>query len=153
MRSWTVCRPKIPDNAITTTSLPFDGRDAGPCGPRWREIYAWCSVQKTALLPMIPSRRGVSRHVRVVSGCLVLEWQHEPRPAGASSLAWMVVPIKTSGGRVAIRAGDRRDKVRCADRHPGDGRSSGDMDFKVAGTSRASPPCRWISRSAAPWTL
>ena len=25
----------------------------------------------------------------------------------------------------------------------------GDMDFKVAGTARASPPCRWTSRSRA----
>jgi len=54
------------------------------------------------------------------------------------------VPIKDTVAGIAMGLLKEGDEVVILSDILGDEDHAGDMDFKVCGTKRVSPPCRWI---------
>ena len=68
---------------------------------------------------------------------------------GSLSLMDAGVPVKAPVAGIAMGLIKEGEHVRVLSDILGDEDHLGDMDFKVAGTPKASHRCRWTSRSAA----
>ena len=117
-------------------------------GPKRRDIGHGALAER-ALVPTIPSQDDFPYVIRVVSETLESNGSSSMGSVCASSMAMMAagVPVSSPVAGVAmglIKEGD--DHVVLTD-IAGVEDHLGDMDFKVAGTSTGSPPCRWTSRS------
>ena len=131
---------------------PFSVGEAGFMrGPKRRDIGHGALAER-ALVPVVPSTEDFPYTIRVVSDILESNGSSSMASVCGSSLALMDagVPIRKPVAGIAmglIKEGD--DYIVLTD-IAGVEDHLGDMDFKVAGTDgRASPPCRWTSRSRA----
>ena len=108
------------------------------------------ALAERALLPVLPERRRVPvHHARSSPRCS----RATARTSMASvcgcilSLMDAGVPIKAPVAGVAMGLITRGRQLQVLTDIQGIEDHLGDMDFKVAGTARASPACRWTSRS------
>ena len=119
-------------------------------GPKRRDIGHGALAQR-ALEPMIPALDEFPYTIRLVSETLESNGSSSMGSVCGSTLSLMDagVPIKRPISGIAmglVKEGDEHvilTDIQGAEDH------LGDMDFKVAGSARASPPCRWTSRSPA----
>ena len=101
---------------------------------------------------MLPDESDFPYTIRIVSEILESNGSSSMATVCGGSLALMDagVPIKAPVAGIAMGLIKEGDEVRVLSDILGDEDHLGDMDFKVAGTARrASPRCRWTSRSAA----
>ena len=130
---------------------PFSVGEAGFMrGPKRRDIGHGALAER-ALVPMIPDQESFPYTIRVVSDILESNGSSSMASVCGSSLSLMDagVPITRPVAGIAmglIKEGD--DYVVLTD-IAGVEDHLGDMDFKVAGTDRASRRSRWTSRSPA----
>jgi polyribonucleotide nucleotidyltransferase len=102
---------------------------------------------------MMPAEDKFPYTVRVVSDILESNGSSSMASVCGGSLAMMDagVPIKApvAGIAMGLIMDEKTGKYAVLSDIAGAEDHYGDMDFKVAGTARASPRCRWTSRSPA----
>src|SRR5688500_18297354 len=104
-----------------------------------------------ALVPVIPTSDEFAYTMRLVSEILESNGSSSMATVCGSSLALMDagVPISAPVAGVAMGLILEDYGFEVLTDILGDEDHLGDMDFKVAGTAKASPRCRWTSRSRA----
>ena len=122
-------------------------------GPGRREIGHGALAER-ALAPVLPAEEKFPYTIRVVSDILEIQrLARRWRRSAAASLALMDAGVPINAPVAGIAMGlvmERRSgKYAILTDIAGAEDHYGDMDFKVAGTRRASPRCRWTSRSPA----
>ena len=130
---------------------PFSTGEARRMGTGRREIGHGALAER-ALFPVIPDETDFPYAFRVVSEALGSNGSTSMGSVCGSTLSLMDagVPIKApvSGVAMGLMTDDDGNFQVLTDIQ-GVEDFMGDMDFKVAGTARASPPCRWTSRRPA----
>ena len=122
-------------------------------GPGRREIGHGALAER-ALAPIMPAEEEFPYTVRIVSDILESNGSSSMASVCGGSLAMMDagVPLKApvAGVAMGLILDEKTGKYAVLSDIAGAEDHYGDMDFKVAGTARrASPPCRWTSRSPA----
>ena len=114
-------------------------------GPGRREIGHGALAER-ALLPVIPSVEDFPYVIRVVSEVLSSNGSTSQGSICGSTLSLMAagVPIKAPVAGISCGLVTEGDRFMTMVDIQGVEDFFGDMDFKVAGTKRASPPSRWI---------
>lgn len=114
-------------------------------GPGRREIGHGALAER-ALLPVIPSVEEFPYALRLVSEVLSSNGSTSQASICASTLSLMAagVPIKAPVAGISCGLVTEGDRFMTMVDIQGLEDFFGDMDFKVGGTKRASPPSRWI---------
>ena len=119
-------------------------------GPGRREIGHGALAER-ALVPVLPTVEEWPYTMRLVSEILSSNGSTSMASVCGSTLSLMDagVPIKAPVAGIAMGLVTREGRHAVLTDIQGVEDNLGDMDFKVAGTRRASPPFRWTSRSRA----
>ena len=130
---------------------PFSVGETGRIGAPGRREIGHGKLAWRAIHPVLPLKHEFPYTIRVVSEITESNGSSSMATVCGASLALMDagVPLKapTAGIAMGLILEDKRHAV--LSDILGDEDHLGDMDFKVAGTERASPRCRWTSRSPA----
>jgi polyribonucleotide nucleotidyltransferase len=130
--------PRSPPAKRAAWAAPSAARSATavwPSAPWWPACRQGRVPYTIRVVSEITESNGSSSMASVCGGCLALMDAGVPMKAHVAGIAMGLIK---EGNRFAVLT----DIL-------GDEDHLGDMDFKVAGTTQASPRCRWTSRSRA----
>ena len=131
---------------------PYSTGEVKPLRGTARREIGHGALAERALEPVIPAEDDFPYTLRLVSEVLSSNGSSSMASVCGSTLALMDagVPIKAPVAGVAMGLIKEGDRYADPDRHPGRGRSPGRHGLQSRRHDpRASPPCRWTSRSAA----
>ncbi len=130
---------------------PFSVGEVGFLRGAGRREIGHGALAERALLAVLPPEEDFPYAMRVVSDIMESNGSSSMATVCGGSLSLMDagVPLKSPVAGVAMGLVKEGDNYAILTDIAGAEDHYGDMDFKVAGTAPASPPCRWISRSAA----
>ena len=138
--------------STTTISPAFSVGETRPMRSPGRREVGHGALAERALLPVIPSEEEFPYTMRLVSEVLSSNGSTSQASVCGSTLALMDAGVPIKRARRGDRDGPRQ--VRGDVRHPHatsreSKTPSATWTSKWPGRARASPPCRWTSRSAA----
>ena len=130
---------------------PYSTGEVRPIRGTSRREIGHGALAERALQPLLPDFETFPYTLRIVSEILESNGSSSMATVCGGSLALMDagVPIKAACAGVAMGLIKEGKKVAILTDILGSEDHLGDMDFKVAGTTRASPRSRWTSRSKA----
>ena len=131
---------------------PYSVGEAGRMGPPGRREIGHGKLAWRALQAVLPAATDFPYTIRLVSEIMESNGSSSMATICGGSLAMMdaAVPLKAPVAGVAMGLILEGDDFAVLTDILGDEDHLGDMDFKVAGTEpKASPRCRWTSRSPA----
>jgi len=130
---------------------PYSVGETGRVGFTSRRDIGHGKLAWRALKAVLPSATDFPYTIRIVSEITESNGSSSMATVCGSSLSMMDagVPLKRPVAGIAMGLIKEGDEFAVLSDILGDEDHLGDMDFKVAGTSEVSRPCRWTSRSRA----